>query len=275
MKKWKCWHHMAVVLIVMIYPQLLYGVDNLRKTDVRSLGMAGNGVTQSCYYNPALLSFSANKQIYLDYSNAYGLKTLGHLQAGFHLPISSFTYGLHLSTFGYDEYRISQFRLAAGKQLSHRFYLGIGVQYQLLQTILLEKVPMQLSTDVGCLFQWMDNLLIGLLIMNVPAIQLGKNEFDNKSLTQFMMQTGFQWYVMNSLLIAATIQVETTQLWSGQMGCEYLPFDAFAFRLGCRVAPFEPTFGVGYRLRQFQVDAAASWHRLLGISSGLGLRYNF
>ena len=47
----------SISLFVLFWASInIHAVDNLRIPDIRSLGMGGNGVTQSVLFNPALVS---------------------------------------------------------------------------------------------------------------------------------------------------------------------------------------------------------------------------
>ena len=250
-------------------------VDNLRIGDMRSLAMGGNGVTQSVYANPALLSMSSRRSVQAGYFNRYGLKELGTVQAGFCQPHGFLSYGVFVSSFGYNAYRSSLFRLALSKTLHPALTVGISFQYMLLQTELFNTIPQQFSTDIGLLYKPVDNLLIGLLMMNCPSVRTSGKDFDIEDFDTFYFQTGFQWQVINRVLIAASVQTEKMKLWCLQAGIEYQPFDQFSLRAGFRTANFQPSFGAGYQWNAFQINVASSYHNLLGFSMGVGLNYQF
>ena len=47
----------SISLFVLFWASInIHAVDNLRISDIRSLGMGGNGVTQSVLFNPALVA---------------------------------------------------------------------------------------------------------------------------------------------------------------------------------------------------------------------------
>ena len=153
--------------------------------------------------------------------------------------------------------------------------IGIGFQYKMVQTELLEEVPKQLSTDIGILFSPVDKLLIGMLIMNFPSIGIHKYTTEIKYFTGYSVQIGFQWEIINSLLIVGTIESNKEHTWMGNAGIEYAPFKNFHIRAGVQTTPLLPTLGIGYRLIGFTVDVATIYHPVLGVSTGLGLSYSF
>lgn len=249
--------------------------DNLRIPDMRSLGMGGNGVTQSLSFNPALVAKSVDKVIYAGYFNRYGMKELGTAQIGFACPNTGLSTGIDMASFGYDRYRESLFRLSAGKRLGRRWWMGVGFQCAILQTELFEEVPKRLSTDIGILFAPVDRLLIGLLIMDFPSFSIRKETVDLNDFGGYRLQVGFQWEVINSLLIAGTFESNKTRTLTGDFGMEYAPFRRFHIRAGIEATPLSPSLGVGCRLAGFSIDMAALYHPVLGISTGIGLRFSF
>lgn len=269
---------MKLLLIItthLVATSYLYAVDNLRLSDMRSMGMGENGVTQSLFFNPALFVETDCKTIHLDYFNQYGIKELGTISTGFFFPNTVLSTGVNISSFGYDAYRESMFRLLLGKQLNEKWRIGISIQYSLLQTELLEEQPKRLSTDIGALFCPVDKLLIGMLIMHLPSVSIGNKTSEIKDFTVYSIQIGFQWEVINSLLIAGSLDSNKEYTLSGGMGVEYTPFNNFRIRAGIKATPFLPTLGVGYSLSKFTVDIATIYHPVLGMSTGMGLKYSF
>lgn len=250
-------------------------VDNLRAFDIRALSLGGQGVTQSTLFNPALLTLSTSKQIYVGYLNQYGLKELGTIGLGFTFPNSILPAGFHLSSFGYDAYRTTMFRLSIGKSLNEQWKIGVAFQAAFLQTELMEEAPKQFSTDIGVLYLPVENLLIGLLIMNFPTFSVHKQSNDSQSIMDYTAQIGFQWKVINNLLMIGTLENNKAHLLIGNIGIEYTLFDNFFIRTGIQTAPLLPSFGIGYRLSAFTCHVATQIHPLLGASLGIGLSYSF
>ena len=266
----------SISLSVLFFVSVnIHAVDNLRIPDIRSLGMGGNGVTQSVLFNPALVALHTDKIVHFEYFNRYGVKELGTLGIGFVYPNPLLSVGVDISSFGYDQYRETLFRLSVGKQLNDRWRIGIGFQYKMLQTELSEEVPKQLSADIGILFVPVDKLLIGMLIMNFPSIDIHKYTTEIKCFTGYSVQIGFQWKIINSLLIVGTFESNKEHTWIGNMGIEYVPFSNFRLRAGVQTAPLLPALGIGYCLSGFTIDVATVYHPVLGASTGLGLSYSF
>ena len=252
-----------------------YGADNLRAPDMRSVGMGGNEVTQSSLFNPALIAFQPQKSIHVNYINRYLLKELGTFSGSCYLPNHWLSTGLDLSAFGYEEYKELMVRLSVAKALGERWSLGVAFHYSFLQTALLEQPQGRIATDVGILFKPLDNLLIGLLTTNLPAVIVGDKQLEIADFESYLVQFGFHWLFMNNLSITGSISVDERHKPMGSFGMEYTPYSTFFLRAGVQSAPLLPSIGIGYRLSRFTIDTAAIYHRTLGMSMGIGLSYFF
>ena len=149
----------------------LYAVNNLRLPGVRCMGMGECGVVQSALFNPAVVALDSYKSFDINYFNYYGLKELGTVGMSFSYPNNLLSAGVNISSFGYDRYRESMFRVFLGKSLTEKWTVGISIQYTFLQTELVEEKPQYLSADVGILFIPVEKLLIGMLIQDFPSVE--------------------------------------------------------------------------------------------------------
>lgn len=250
-------------------------VENLRLPDVRALGMGGNGVTLSTSYNPAMTEFSTGRMVRIDYFNRYVLKELGSITGSFQCPNPYLSTAVQISSFGYEQYRQSLARIGLSKRLNKHWAAGVSLQYTWIQSELYEATPARLSTDIGVVYSPMDKLLIGIMARDLPAVRISAKDIKNKDLKTYEIQLGFNYTVINNLLITAFAAVDESHRARGGFGMEYTVWDCFDLRAGVQASPFLPSFGAGYRWRGFCMDAAATWHSVLGVSTGVGLSYSF
>lgn len=263
------------ILCSVFFPVCGWAVDNLRFPDIRAIGIGGNEVTQSLLYNPSLVALSTVKSVHIESFNRYQLKELTWFSSHFSCPNEWLPFGVNISSFGYDAWRESRFRCFVGKSLGRKWSLGIGIQYHLLQVEGVERALSSLSTDVGATFSLVDNLFIGMLIKDLPSVCLQKNNLDYKPFNNYLLQIGFQWTIINDLLMAVSAGSEKERSLIVHTGIEYTAFDSFHLRMGLQTAPLLPSLGIGYDLLRFSIDIAAQYHSTLGISSGLGITYRF
>ncbi|MDL2222083.1 hypothetical protein LJC35_05980 [Parabacteroides sp. OttesenSCG-928-N08] len=268
-------HSWWMVSFCLITIQLSYPVNNLRHPDTRCLGMASHGETLSALLNPALIALSERREITLQYYNRYGMEELGTLSGGFLYPNELLPAAIHLSSFGYDQYRETMMRLAVAKQIHRRWTIGVAFQYLILQTDLFDEQPSWLSTDIGLSFSPSEALLLGVSLTNCPTLAITDREIDRKGFTDYSLQLGFNWHIISSLMIIGSLIHQAEQPLMGCIGFEYRCMESFFLRCGLHSTPLSPALGVGYSFSSFTLDAVAQYHTVLGVSSGIGLTYLF
>ncbi|MDR2145470.1 MAG: hypothetical protein LBE91_03295 [Tannerella sp.] len=262
------------ILLLQIAPKVV-ATDNLRIPDLRTLAMGGGGVTETPLFNPALLGLQNSSKLFANYYNRYSVSELATVSGGIHFPNDRLPVGLDITSFGYDEYRESLFRLSFGKLLSEKFSLGIAVQYALLQSELFEESTGRLSADVGVAYQPVDNLLISWSLLHTPSVHVGDKNIDNEYIAPYSMQLGFRYSFINNMLITVSAEHNREDNLRGAFGIEYAAFEDFSIRAGVQTTPLCPSLGVGYKIANIQIDAGMLYHSVLGTSLGIGISYDF
>ena len=250
-------------------------IDNLRIPDLRTLSLGGGGVTETPLFNPALLATLTQNRIYANYYNRYSVSELATVSGGFYLKNDRLPVGFEITSFGYDEYRESLFRLSLGKQIMEKWSIGVAAQYMLLQSELFEESSGRISADIGITFRPVENVLTGLSIMHFPSVKVGDKNIDNKHIGAYLMQFGFNWKVINTVLITGSVDYCEEDSLAGSFGMEYMPFENFKIRAGMRTAPLKPSLGVGYQIANIHFDVGMLYHSVLGVSMGVGVAFNF
>jgi hypothetical protein len=249
--------------------------DNLRIPDLRTLSIGGGGVTETPLYNPALLALREQSKLYANYYNRYSVNELATVSSGLYYLNDILPTGFEITSFGYDEYRESLFRLSAGKQIARKWSIGIAIQYALLQTELFEESTGRISSDIGITCRPVENVLTGLSILHFPSVKTGDRNVDNKHIASYSVQLGFNWDIMNMVLITGSLENSAEDPVTGSFGMEYTAFDDFKLRAGIRTAPLRPSLGVGYRIADISADVGMIYHAVLGVSMGIGLSFSF
>ena len=250
-------------------------IDNLRIPDLRTLSLGGSGVTETPLYNPAILAVMKQSRVYANYYNRYSVSELASVSGGFYYQNDILPTGLEITSFGYDEYRESLFRLSMGKQIAKQWTIGIAIQYAMLQSELFEETSGRVSSDIGLTFRPVDNVLTGLSILHMPSVKVGDKNVENEHIGPYSIQFGFNWEVINSVLITGSVNNCKENTIAGTYGMEYMPLDDFTIRAGITSSPLRPSLGVGYRIAGIDLDAGMIYHSVLGVSIGLGLSFSF
>ena len=250
-------------------------IDNLRIPDLRTLSLGGGGVTETPLYNPALLATLAQSKLYANYYNRYTVNELATVSGGIYFVNDILPAGFEITSFGYDQYRESLFRLSMGKRIAEKWTLGIAIQCTMLQSELFEDNSGRVSSDIGLTYRPVKNVLTGLSLLHIPSVRIGDKNVNNKHIASYAIQLGFNWEVMNTLLITGSLENCEEEPVTGSFGMEYLPFDDFHIRAGIRTAPLRPSLGVGYRIANINADVGMVYHSILGVSLGFGLSFTF
>jgi hypothetical protein len=250
-------------------------IDNLRISDLRALSLGGGGATETSLYNPALLSIRTQSKLYANYYNRYSVNELATVSGGFYYLNNILPVGIDIASFGYDEYRESLFRLSMSKQIAKNWSLGVAVQYALLQSELFEESSGRISADLGINYRPVENVLTGLSILHFPSVKTGDKNIDNKHIASYSILFGFNWEIINTVLITGSIENSEEKTINGSFGMEYMPFDDFKIRTGIRTDPLRPSFGVGYRIADLEADIGIVYHSILGVSMGIGIAFSF
>ena len=265
--------------IILLLSGLLYlpveAADNLRIPDLRTLSVGGGGVTEAPLFNPAVLAVKTQSKLYAGYYNRYSLSELATVGGGFYFVNDILPTGIDITSFGYDEYRESLFRLSMGKQIARQWTVGIAIQYVMLQSELFEENSGRISSDVGITFRPAENLLTGLSILHLPSVKVGDKSVENDHIAPYSVQFGFNWEVINTMLIIGSINNSKEDAVAGTFGMEYMPFDDFKIRVGIKTSPLMPSLGVGYRIAGLDIDTGMIYHSILGVSMGFGISFSF
>lgn len=250
-------------------------IDNLRIPDLRTLSLGGGGVTETPLYNPALLPILSQNKLYANYYNRYSVSELATVSGGFYYRNDLLPAGLEITSFGYDEYRESLFRLSMGRQIAEKWTIGVAIQYALLQSELFEENSGRVSADIGISYRPVENVLTGLSILHIPSVKVGDKNINNKHIAPYSIQVGFNWKIINTVLITGSMEHCEEDPVTGSFGTEYMPLDDFKIRTGIRTSPLRPSLGVGYRIAGFDADVGMVYHSVLGVSMGIGISFSF
>jgi hypothetical protein len=267
----------AILTFLLMLPAItnIVAKDNLRIPDLRTLAMGGGGVTETPLFNPALLAVQDKNKLFTNYYNRYSVSGLATVSGGFYFQNSILPAGLDITSFGYDEYRESLFRLSFGKLLTDRLSLGIAIQYAMLQSELFQESAGRVSADIGLTYRPADNLMFVLSVLNMPSVHVGDINIDNTHIAPYSMQTGFNCSVISGMSITGCLEYGRENGITGAFGVEYTAFNDFSIRAGMNTSPFSPSLGVGYKIYSVRADVGMVFHSVLGTSMGMGIGYFF
>jgi hypothetical protein len=221
--------------------------------------------------NPAGLGFVKDFGAGIFSERRFLVSGLDLLNASITLPTKTGTFGVSANLFGRKEYNEKMMGISFGKAFGSKFSAGMKFNY--LNYAIQEYGQRNLFTfDVG--FQYMPNkkVLIGAHIFNPVPIELEK-VYDEKVAT--IMRLGFAYTPVKKLTLLAEIEKDLVFKPNIKLGVDYQIAEKFFLRGGFNSYPLRGTFGFGVHLKQFNLDAGASYHSFLGITPQLSLSYIF
>jgi hypothetical protein len=248
------------------HAQLLTGAQG---AEVWMLGGASSSSTNawSVCNNPAGLSAVQTTQVGLYTEQRY---TISELKTGgitLVKPFKSISTGAALSYYGFSAFNQQRYTFSVSKSLSKVARLGVQGQY--VSTFI---------QDYGSTGNWV--LGLGLQVMPIQPITLGLFLF-NPTQARYGSHTteriptyirlGCTYLVSDKVKVTleADQQLEQQLCWRG--GIHYRIHEVMYLALGAATRPTYYTFGVGLKVKTFQLDLASSIHEVLGFTPHLGL----
>jgi len=262
------------VAVGCLFNQSAEAIDNLRIPDLRTLSLGGSP-TETPLFNPSLLAFQTGSRLYVNYYNRYSVSELATVSGGCYYINNVIPVGFEITSFGYDEYRESMFRLSLGKQLAERWALGVALQYCLLQSELFEESSGRITSDIGLTYKATDEVMLAVSMLHLPSMKVGDKNIDNEHIAAYSFLLGLKWDITSVAMVTGSVEHCKETPLAGSFGFEYMPFDDFGIRAGLRTSPLRPSLGIGYRLGEIKADIGILYHSVLGVSMGVGLSYSF
>ena len=231
------------------------------------------------HFQTDVFSFGANQAALTQQKNisagVYGerrfmLQDLSLYQLNIAVPTTSGNFGLNVVRFGGTEYSEMAAGLAYARKLGEKIDVGVQFNYYTINVNSYGSGS-AINAEAGVIFHATDQLNVGLHVYNPTGVKFGKNDEERlPSVYSF----GAGWDASEKLFIGVEVQKEENQPVNVNAGIQYA-FDKMLFaRAGVTSASSIFYFGAGVLLKDFRLDATASFHPHLGITPGLMLIYN-
>lgn len=246
----------------------LYGQNNgARSTSMGDLKL-GLSDLFSAVNNQAMLPEIRTFSVGINVHNQYLIKNLNTGALAIAIPIGKGTGAFNFTSYGYQLYLENKFGLSYGMSFSPAFSMGISLNYHSLR--LGEGLGMEYSfyPDLGLNYKPTDKLNIGIQFQNLT---LSKKVKQLDELWPVSGRLGLIYFINDKLLIGVQGNVYTNHPFEINSGLEYTFSDHFSFRFGFASQPNRASFGIGFRLKLFQIDLANSYQANIGFSPSINL----
>ncbi len=236
---------------------------------VRSMAMGGAfcGLSDDCEgipVNPAGLPQMTSTQLSAFYTRLYSMDEQVHSSISCGQPFALGTSGVLLSTFGRAPYQEFVLVLAYGCPFN-RISLGGSLRLMRLQITDYGSAN-SLGVDLGLLGQISKQLNVGVSIRNLNSPQMAGDDLPT-SLT-----AGFAISPAQGLILCCDAYKEARYALETRLGGEYNLGSALVLRSGFTTGACSFfTWGLGYRLGEFELGYAGKSHAALGLTHGLSV----
>lgn len=253
-----------------------YGTGLLRSMGGRSAAM---GRTSSCEQglwalsnNPSGLADMQGWQCGLYYENLWMLKETAYKSGGFAKAFEGIgCLGLSVTQFGWSGHSESLFGLAYARSFGPHLAMGLRADGWWLHPG--EGYPNRFAPGftLGIQSQVTERLLLGATWINPIQSRLHTL---NEDLLPVVMRLGCSYRFTDDFVGQCEVEKDS-QVPGVRLGAgfEYTLFERFQLRAGAQSNPNILSFGLGYAIRNLQVDVAAQMHQALGASLQISLEY--
>lgn len=270
-----------VLLLSLISLRATAGGDPLT-AGARFAGMGGTGLTMadlwSVRLNPAGLAGLEAPTAGLFYQRHYLSENLAHQGLAVALPVGKGCFGIGADRFGYDLYNETRASLAYAMRFGEGLRAAVQLDYLGVRLGGNYGSSNALVAELGVQAKLTEQLWLGAHIYNPNRADLGATTASDVVLDErvpTLLRAGFGYLVSTKLTLTAEAEKDIDQDERFRFGVEYMPSKALFIRTGISTGPVQVHFGVGFRVKQLDIDLALAVRSQLGPTPMINLNYRF
>jgi len=250
---------------------MVYGQHGLSTSaGARGIGIGNSNLVfkdiYSGFNNQAGLAYLDNFSGAVFVENKFLLKELQFVGLSIAQPTNSGTWGMTLNYFGFTDYNEQKVGLSYSRILFDK--LAIGAQFDFLNTRITEYGNANgVTFEIGLQYEILDKLMAGAHVYNPIRTTIGDEELPS------IIQIGLTYSLADYITISGAIEKDTNLPYNIKVGAEYQIFEKVDIRVGMNSNPNRFSFGLGYMVNNIQLNAAATYHDILGFSPSFGLSF--
>jgi hypothetical protein len=172
-----------------------------------------------------------------------------------------------LSREGTNVFSRNRLSISAGKKIGKGIQLGVNIGYASYNARGYPSLG-EVNAGLGALLQLDERIRIGIQVNHM-------NDLREKKEFRFFFRTGIGYYLSDVCSIAIEITKESGRTVLTDAGIRYDFHPNIYARLGYSPALSLISFNIGYRDRQFRIEAGQAIHLSLGSTWGLSMMYIF
>jgi len=222
--------------------------------------------------NPASLAQLKQAAVAVYSERRFQVEGLNLYTASVGLTTGSGNFAIHGSYFGFDLSNQTQLSLAYGRKITSKLDVGAAFHYQQISQAGIYGKENAITGTLGILLHLTDKIHAGINAYN--PIRAAYDEAKTERLaSQYSFGIGYD--ASDKLFVSAELVKTEGHNVNVNAGIQYQFIKQFFIRAGVATLTANYFAGLGFRLKDFRLDIAASFHPQLGVSPGLLLLYEF
>ncbi len=201
----------------------------------------------------------------------HNISKLAHHFLGASVNTGRGVLGVTLSHTGFASFTESQMGVSYRQILGEGIYAAVTLRVFHAGDVDGYGGGVAILPDLSFFYQSNERFSAGLIIRNVSK---SPHPFGNEPLDH-EMGIGGHWHFSKYLNLNADVRHSPVYRVSAGVGIEWIVREALYFRTGFRSQPQNNGFGMGYRVKNVQVDIASIYQPLLGYTPSVSLSYKW
>lgn len=263
------------VIGFVLYCIPLYSWDLLGNAGARGSSMGGCSVALCDFWsvqnNPAGIARWQSSSAGISYENRFLMKELSYYNAAAVLPLNIGSFGLTFSRFGFEGYNENKIGIAYARQLGPHIRIGLQLDYLSFKFSGDYAKRRTATFELGLQSDITEKLTIGVFVFNPINIKL---KTIHKQKIPIVLKFGLSYKITDDFSASTEIEYNSDKDFDYRFGLEYLATRDFFIRAGVHTKPATASIGVGYSIRRFIIDIAASMNQHTGVSFQTSLIFN-
>ena len=205
------------------------------------------------------------------FENRFNISELGVKSFAVALPVGeSGAIAASGTYFGNSLYNEKKIGLGFGKSFGKKLKAGIQLDY--LSTVIAEEYGTRtsLTGEAGIIAEPVQNLVLGFHIYNPTQAKVA--DYADERIP-VVMRIGALYKFSEKVLVSVEDEKETDADNVVKAGVDYRIAEPLYLRAGFSTEPALSAFGFGLKFGQFTLDAAASFHQVLGFTPHVSLLF--
>lgn len=268
---------MRTLSLLLLFAANLCHAQNLSyQSGARSAALAHSSVSLTdvwaAHHNQAGLAFLEQASAAIFVSQGYLLSDLNHGAVAVAIPMETGSIGLSLNYFGFELYNETKLGLNYARKFGARFAFGLQINYHNYYVEEGSGSPSALTAEAGIIAKPMDKLRLGFHIFNPTRSSFNG---DTQERLPLIGRLGACYDFSDKVRLMAEVRKNQLFVERYALGFEYEFLKNLSFRTGISSEPLQHSFGLGYRLRDFEANLSYEYSRMLGGTGSIGLQYHF